>query len=87
MSIETEVETLQEMKDRLGCSGSVAQIDVAINAIKNFKKAGGHLDRQNAAVVLHHLCIAIIFKSTDKNYEEVRDVLWGASNLINFVEE
>ena len=59
------IETMQEMKDRkIGKRGS-SEIDIAMLAIKNFKKSDGevNLSEGELSVILYHLSTALLFKN------------------------
>lgn len=53
------IESMQEMKNRLGHSGSSGQVKAVIDAINAINKAEGWLDQENRATALFHLAVAL----------------------------
>lgn len=53
------IESMQEMKNRLGDSGASGQVKAVIAAISAINKAPGVLDQRNRATALFHLAVAI----------------------------
>lgn len=53
------IESMQEMKNRLGDSGSSGQVKAVIDAINAINKAEGWLDKGNRATALFHLAVAL----------------------------
>ena len=76
-----KMETLQEMKDRIGSSDLVAKIDIAISAADKFKKESGYIDNQDASMLLRNLAIAILFRNKEIYTSVLEDVLVDAANM------
>jgi hypothetical protein len=53
------IETMQEMKKRVGRSDAAGQINAVIAAIAAINKASGYLDEDNRATALFHLSVAL----------------------------
>ncbi|BBB64221.1 hypothetical protein UNDKW_5948 (plasmid) [Undibacterium sp. KW1] len=53
------IESMQEMKKRLGDSGAAGQVNAVIAAIAAINRASGQLDQGNRATALFHLAAAL----------------------------
>lgn len=59
MNMYEHIESMQEMRNRLGDSGASGQVKAVIAAIAVINKAGGQLDQGNRATALFHLAAAL----------------------------
>lgn len=59
MSMYEHIESMEEMRARVGASSARGQIEAVIAAIAQIKKASGQLDQGNRATALFHLAAAL----------------------------